>query len=115
MPTPQARLEAALLAALAWLREVPGVYAALWCGSAARGVDLLYAARGWWEVKRERWAGELGAREPAAARELDTVLGNGPTDTRQAALERLTTRVTGDLIHQDGGTEPECVGSEQSA
>ncbi|BBN94057.1 hypothetical protein DEIGR_102462 [Deinococcus grandis] len=34
---PQARLEAALPAALERLRATPGAYAALWCGSAARG------------------------------------------------------------------------------
>ncbi|MHA0041748.1 hypothetical protein [Deinococcus sp. PEB2-63] len=34
---PQARLEAALPAALDRLRATPGAYAALWCGSAARG------------------------------------------------------------------------------
>ena len=38
MPDPaQARLEAALPAALERLRATSGVYAALWCGSAARG------------------------------------------------------------------------------
>lgn len=35
--TPQARLEAALPAALDRIRQTPAVYAALWCGSAARG------------------------------------------------------------------------------
>ncbi|WP_104990537.1 hypothetical protein [Deinococcus sp. NW-56] len=35
--TAQARLEAALPAALARIAATPGVYAALWCGSAARG------------------------------------------------------------------------------
>lgn len=35
--TPQARLEAALPAARARVAATPGVYAALWCGSAARG------------------------------------------------------------------------------
>ncbi|WP_291428704.1 nucleotidyltransferase domain-containing protein [Deinococcus sp.] len=34
---PQARLEAALPAALKRIRETPGVLGALWCGSAARG------------------------------------------------------------------------------
>ncbi|WP_235514075.1 hypothetical protein [Deinococcus sp. Leaf326] len=38
MPDPaQVRLEAALPGALKRLRATPGVYAALWCGSAARG------------------------------------------------------------------------------
>ena len=38
MPDPaQARLEVALPAALERIRATPGVYAALWCGSAARG------------------------------------------------------------------------------
>lgn len=36
-PAAQARLEAALPAALARIAATPGVYAALWCGSAARG------------------------------------------------------------------------------
>ena len=37
VPTAQARLGAALPAALARVAATPGVYAALWCGSAARG------------------------------------------------------------------------------
>lgn len=36
-PAAQARLEAALPAALARVTSTPGVYAVLWCGSAARG------------------------------------------------------------------------------
>ncbi|MPY65795.1 hypothetical protein F8S09_03665 [Deinococcus sp. SDU3-2] len=36
-PAAQARLEAALPAALARITATPGVYATLWCGSAARG------------------------------------------------------------------------------
>ena len=36
-PAAQARLEAALPAALARVTSTPGVYAALWCGSASRG------------------------------------------------------------------------------
>lgn len=74
-----------------------------------RAVDLLYAVNGWWEVKRERWPADLAARSPEVAQGLNAVLVATDARSRQAALERLVTRLTGDLTYRDGGSEPEPV------
>lgn len=76
---------------------------------ATRAVDRLYAVNGWWEVKRERWPADLAVRSPEVAQELNAVLVASEPDSRQAALETLVTRLTGDLAYRDGGSEPEAV------
>lgn len=76
---------------------------------ATRTVDRLYAVNGWWEVKRERWLADLALKNPEAARELNAVLVATDGQARQAALETLVMRLTGDLTYRDGGSEPEAV------
>ncbi|WP_415784379.1 hypothetical protein [Deinococcus saxicola] len=72
-------------------------------------VRPLYAAHGWWDVKREHWLSDLGARAPAVAQELRLVLSAATDDARQAAFEVLARRLIGQLEYTDGGTEPELV------
>ncbi|MFK7600847.1 hypothetical protein ACI3L1_01410 [Deinococcus sp. SM5_A1] len=69
----------------------------------------LYAAGGWWDVKREHWLDDLEAKAPAVAQELRLVLGAATDDARQEAFEVLARRLTGQLEYTDGGTEPEPV------
>ncbi|MBZ9750337.1 hypothetical protein K7W42_05600 [Deinococcus sp. HMF7604] len=84
------------------------LHALVACRAAEQAVDALYAARGWWEVKAQRWLTDLDQREPGAAQELRAVLTEPPS-ARQAALEALARRVTGDLAYRDGGSEPQRV------
>ncbi|GAA5441064.1 hypothetical protein Dcae01_02597 [Deinococcus caeni] len=76
---------------------------------ACRAVELatgaLFGVRGWWKVKPQRWLPTLQERDPAAARDLRTVLTTPDVPTRQSALEALAVRVTGDLMYQEGGSE----------
>lgn len=78
--------------------------------SAVHGaVEGLYALRGWWEVKRERWLADLDGRDPDAAQELLGVVTAPDAAARQRALEHLTERVTGDLKYRDGASTPQPV------
>ncbi|PNY83099.1 hypothetical protein CVO96_14670 [Deinococcus koreensis] len=78
-------------------------------GAAHGVVEGLYATRGWWGVKRERWLADLQEREPGAAQEVLDVLTAAEARVRQAALEALTRRLTGDLQYRDGQSEPQRV------
>ncbi|GGM09272.1 hypothetical protein [Deinococcus aerophilus] len=86
------------------------IHSLLALSAANQAVDVLYAVNGWWEVKRERWPADLAARSPEVAHELTAVLVATDARSRQAALERLVTRLTGDLSYRDGGSGPEPVG-----
>ncbi len=69
----------------------------------------LYAAHGWWDVKREHWLADLEAKATAIAGELRFVLNAVGDDARQAAFEALARRLIGELEYVDSGTEPEPV------
>lgn len=79
------------------------------CRAAHLAVEALFEARGWWEVKAQRWLPELTERDPQAARDLHALLSAPDPAARQTALEALAVRVTGDLTYQEGGSEPQLV------
>jgi len=76
------------------------------CRAAGLAVEALFGARGWWAVKPQRWLGMLQERDPDAANDLRAVLTTPDAGARQAALEALTVRVTGDLTYHEGGSDP---------
>ena len=78
-------------------------------GTLHTAVTELYALRGWWEVKRERWLTDLADREPDAAQELLGTLTSADADARQRALEALVVRLTDDLAYRDGASDPQPV------
>ncbi|PTA66675.1 nucleotidyltransferase domain-containing protein [Deinococcus arcticus] len=75
-----------------------------------KAVGALFQARGWWEVKPQRWLTELAQREPGAAQALQAVLTRTDAPGRQAALEALVTGVTGDLTYRESESERQSVG-----
>ncbi|WP_235692660.1 hypothetical protein [Deinococcus aquaedulcis] len=72
-------------------------------------LPALFRARGWWEVKPQRWLTELEQREPSAARDLQAVLAGTNAEARQAALEALAMRVTGDLTYRESASARQLV------
>ncbi|GAA0517351.1 nucleotidyltransferase domain-containing protein [Deinococcus depolymerans] len=76
------------------------------CRAAELALEGLFGVRGWWEVKPQRWLPTLQVRDPDAAHDFHAVLTTPDAGARQAALEALTVRVTGDLTYQEGGSEP---------
>ncbi|MCD0177973.1 hypothetical protein IHN32_18725, partial [Deinococcus sp. 14RED07] len=52
------------------------------------------------------WLPTLQERDPDAAHDLRALLTTPDAGARQAALEALAVRVTGDLTYQEGGSEP---------
>lgn len=74
-------------------------------------MPLLYARHGWWVVKREHWARDLGERAPDLAAELRALLVAPDLAARQAAFETLARRVTGDFTYREVPPEPQEVGS----
>ena len=79
------------------------------CRAAGLAVEALFGVRGWWAVKPQRWLGTLAERDPQAAHDLRAVLTAPEAGARQAALEALTVRVTGDLTYHEGGSDPVAV------
>lgn len=88
---------------------VQPLHSLLACSVAQRAVKALYSVRGWWDVKRQHWLADLHVREPGAAQELRHVLTATDARTRQAALDALCLRVTGDLEYRDGASDPQPV------
>lgn len=72
-------------------------------------LPLLYASRGWWDVKREHWLPDLERRDPGVATDLRRVLEARDGRSRQAALEALTLHLTGTLAYEDGQSAPQPV------
>lgn len=85
------------------------IHALLALSVLGRAVEGLYAVNGWWTVKRERWPADLALKSPEVAREVQGVLTATDAGLRQAVLETLVTRLTGDLSYRDGGSGPETV------
>ncbi|GGK94688.1 hypothetical protein [Deinococcus radiotolerans] len=76
------------------------------CRAAGLATEALFEARGWWKVKPQRWLSTLQEHDPEAAHDLHTVLTAPDAGVRQAALDALTVRVTGDLTYREGGSDP---------
>ncbi|WP_240501167.1 nucleotidyltransferase domain-containing protein [Deinococcus sp. LM3] len=76
------------------------------CRAAELALEGLFGLRGWWRVKPQRWLPTLQERDPDAAHDLRALLTTPDAGARQAALEALAVRVTGDLTYQEGGSDP---------
>ncbi|ACO45763.2 hypothetical protein DEDE109153_03610 [Deinococcus deserti] len=74
-----------------------------------RMMPLLYASRGWWDVKREHWLSDLERRDAGVATDLRRLLEARDGRSRQAALEALTLHLTGNLAYEDGRSTPQPV------
>lgn len=72
-------------------------------------MPVLYASRGWWDVKREHWLPDLERRDLGVAADLRRVLEARDDRSRQAALEALALHLTGNLAYEDGQSTPQPV------